>query len=64
MWIEMSLCDLILLIKHCCKIYFQAIAETQLLRLTNMSTGLLMVFVDSAKNLPVSYICLNKIQYC
>ncbi|XP_069702958.1 extended synaptotagmin-2 isoform X2 [Periplaneta americana] len=29
-----------------------AIAETQLLRLTSMSTGLLMVFVDSAKNLP------------
>ncbi|XP_021935100.1 extended synaptotagmin-2 isoform X3 [Zootermopsis nevadensis] len=29
-----------------------AIAETQLLRLTNMSTALLMVFIDSAKNLP------------
>lgn len=27
-------------------------AETQLLRLTSMSTGLLLVFVDSAKNLP------------
>lgn len=37
------------------KICFQAIAETQLLRVTSMSTGLLLVFIDSARNLPVSY---------
>lgn len=29
-----------------------AIAETQLLRITSMSTGLLLVFIDSAKSLP------------
>jgi len=29
-----------------------AIAETQLLRVTSMSTGLLLVFIDSAKSLP------------
>jgi hypothetical protein len=40
---------------------FQAIAETQLLRVTSMSTGLLLVFVDSAKNLPVSYSCFSRI---
>lgn len=32
-----------------------ALAETQMLRVTDMSTGLLTVFIDSAKNLPVSY---------
>lgn len=29
-----------------------ALVETQLLRVTSMSTGLLMIYVDSAKNLP------------
>lgn len=32
-----------------------ALAETQMLRVTDMSTALLTVFVDSAKNLPVSF---------
>jgi len=40
---------------------FQAIAETQYLRVTAMSTGLLLVFIDSAKNLPVSDSCLSRI---
>lgn len=31
-----------------------ALAETQMLRVTDMSTALLTVFIDSAKNLPVS----------
>lgn len=31
-----------------------AIEETQLLRVSDMSTGLMTVFIDSAKNLPVS----------
>ena len=30
-----------------------ALTETQMLRVTDMSTALLTVFVDSAKNLPV-----------
>jgi hypothetical protein len=30
-----------------------ALAETQMLRVTDMSTALLTVFIDSAKNLPV-----------
>lgn len=30
----------------------QALAETQLLRVTSMSSALLMVFIDSVKNLP------------
>lgn len=29
-----------------------ALAETQMLRVTDMSTGLLTVFIDSARNLP------------
>jgi hypothetical protein len=32
-----------------------ALAETQMLRVTDMSTALLTVFIDSAKNLPVSF---------
>lgn len=32
-----------------------ALEETQLLRVTDMSTSLLTVFIDSAKNLPVIY---------
>lgn len=32
-----------------------ALEETQMLRVTDMSTGLLTVFIDSAKNLPVIY---------
>lgn len=31
-----------------------ALEETQMLRVTDMSTALLTVFIDSAKNLPVS----------
>lgn len=31
-----------------------ALEETQMLRVTSMSTALLIVYVDSAKNLPVS----------
>ena len=31
-----------------------ALEETQMLRVTDMSTALLTVFVDSARNLPVS----------
>lgn len=31
-----------------------ALAETQMLRVTDMSTALLTVFIDSAKNLPVN----------
>lgn len=31
-----------------------ALIETQQLRLTNMSTALLIVYIDSAKHLPVS----------
>jgi len=31
-----------------------ALEETQMLRVTDMSTSLLTVFIDSAKNLPVS----------
>lgn len=33
-----------------------ALAETQMLRVTDMSTALLTVFIDSAKNLPVNLI--------
>lgn len=32
----------------------QALEETQLLRVSSMSTALLIVFIDSATNLPVS----------
>lgn len=32
-----------------------ALEETQLLRVTDMSTALLTVFIDSAKNLPVNW---------
>lgn len=32
-----------------------ALAETQMLRVTDMSTALLTVFIDSAKALPVSF---------
>lgn len=31
-----------------------ALEETQMLRVTDMSTALLTVFIDSARNLPVS----------
>lgn len=34
-----------------------AIMETQQLRVTSMSTAILTVFIDSAKHLPVSYVC-------
>lgn len=34
----------------------QALVETQELRITSMSTALLILYVDSAKNLPVSII--------
>jgi hypothetical protein len=36
-----------------------ALEETQLLRVTDMSTSLLTVFVDSAKNLAVRYISMK-----
>lgn len=32
-----------------------ALEETQMLRVTDMSTALLTVFIDSARNLPVSF---------
>lgn len=32
-----------------------ALEETQLLRVNSMSTAILTVFIDSAKNLPVSF---------
>lgn len=32
-----------------------ALEETQLLRVSDMSTALLTVFIDSAKNLPVNF---------
>lgn len=35
-----------------------AIEETQLLRVNAMSTAILTVFIDSAKNLPVIFILL------
>ena len=33
-----------------------ALRETKLLQVTNMNSSLLIIFVDSAKNLPVSII--------
>jgi hypothetical protein len=40
-----------------------ALAETQMLRVTDMSTALLTVFIDSARNLPVEKrACLNYLE--
>lgn len=36
-----------------------ALEETQMLRVTDMSTALLTVFIDSAKNLPVKLFLIN-----
>lgn len=33
-----------------------ALQETQMLRVTSMSTGLLTVYIDSARGLPVKYL--------
>lgn len=44
---------MLMLIYTTFKILMQALIETQELRVTSMSTALLILYIDSAKNLPV-----------
>lgn len=63
LWILTYICVLCSYIVSSCTIHvtfdemqylLQAIAETQLLRVTSMSTAVLMVYIDCVKNLPVT----------